>query len=499
MGHEVLRVVGSGFAVHDVVLDRDVRAPEMLSTSTVPHGYMVRRFVSICILAAIDVGSLCVAVALAARILSYLHGSVRVFLPWHFVVLVLALLAVFAVNQLYGLRARRHSRTRRLRAAAWVLVVALVLNGLANIWVPFDVIVAWLMAMSLSTAGRELYDFTLGVVFGVDLEAKRTILLGSDDALRAFADLRRRAPRLQVDVIGMVGERLPDPALQSQAGLPSLGLLSDLELIVQRTRPDELLVVDREIEVRHLVELADLCRRHTLTLKLTDLEMRFRESGVCLVPGLEEPLFVSAPSRHSGAGWLLKRSFDVVAAGVLLVLLSPLFGLVALAIKLTSPGPVFYVAPRVGLGQRPFRCYKFRTMADDADRRQAGLEARNEADGAIFKMKDDPRVTRVGSTLRKLSVDELPQLINVLRGEMSLVGPRPLPLRDNELLAAWHKQRHVVLPGMTGLWQVRGRSQTSFADMIRLDFDYIESWSVWLDLVVLTRTFGVVAHSRGAY
>jgi lipopolysaccharide/colanic/teichoic acid biosynthesis glycosyltransferase len=172
---------------------------------------------------------------------------------------------------------------------------------------------------------------------------------------------------------------------------------------------------------------------------------------------------------------------------------------VALAIKLTSPGPVFYAARRVGLGQRRFRCYKFRTMQADAQALQAELEALNEADGAVFKIKDDPRVTPLGRWLRALSIDELPQLINVLRGEMSLVGPRPLPLRDNELLAAWHKQRHVVLPGMTGLWQVRGRSDTSFDEMIDLDLLYIDSWSLWLDFSIMLRTAGAVFGSHGAY
>jgi exopolysaccharide biosynthesis polyprenyl glycosylphosphotransferase len=464
----------------------------------VSRGYLVRRAVSICVLAAIDVGSLSVAVALASRVMTYVHGPVRAFLPWHFIVIVAALLVVFGTHQLYGLRDRRHSRARRLRAGLWTLAVALVLNGIANVWVPLDVIVAWLFAMGLSTAGRELYDFTLGVVFNVDPEAKRTILLGSDDALRALAD-PGRSPRLQATLIGVVGERAPDPAGHRRSGVPSLGFLSDLEQIVARTRPDELLIVDREIEAHHLVELAGLCRRHALTLKLADLEMRFSGSGVCLVPGLEEPLFVSAPSQHSGTGWLLKRTLDVAVAAALLALLSPLLALVALAVKLTSPGPVLYVAPRVGLGQRPFRCYKFRTMVNGADLQQAALEARNEAEGAIFKIVDDPRITGVGRVLRRSSIDELPQLINVLRGEMSLVGPRPLPLRDNELLAAWHKQRHVVLPGLTGLWQSRGDATAySFAHMIRLDLLYIERWSLWLDLTIMARTARQVARSAAA-
>jgi len=182
-----------------------------------------------------------------------------------------------------------------------------------------------------------------------------------------------------------------------------------------------------------------------------------------------------------------------------LLVLSPLFGVVALAIKRDSPGPVFYRSRRVGLGQRPFNCMKFRTMYTDADRRQAELEKANEAEGALFKIRDDPRTTRVGRFLRKTSIDELPQLINVVLGQMSLVGPRPLPMRDNELMEDWHKRRHVVLPGMTGLWQVSGRSDITFDQMIQLDFRYIEGWSLASDMAILARTAGVVVFGRGAY
>ena len=151
------------------------------------------------------------------------------------------------------------------------------------------------------------------------------------------------------------------------------------------------------------------------------------------------------------------------------------------------------------MGQRPFRFYKFRTMVENAREAQAELEALNEADGALFKLRDDPRVTPVGRVLRRLSLDELPQLFNVLKGEMSVVGPRPLPLRDCELMATWHRRRHVMLPGITGLWQVSGRSDLSFDDMVRLDLQYMETWSLKSDLYILWRTAGAVLNSRGAY
>ena len=142
---------------------------------------------------------------------------------------------------------------------------------------------------------------------------------------------------------------------------------------------------------------------------------------------------------------------------------------------------------------------KFRTMTADAERRQDVLEARNEADGALFKMRDDPRVTGVGRVLRRLSLDELPQVLNVLRGEMSLVGPRPLPLRDYRLLEDWHRKRYAVLPGMTGLWQISGRSGLTFDDLVRLDFTYLENWSIWLDITIIAKTIPAVLTRRGAF
>jgi lipopolysaccharide/colanic/teichoic acid biosynthesis glycosyltransferase len=154
---------------------------------------------------------------------------------------------------------------------------------------------------------------------------------------------------------------------------------------------------------------------------------------------------------------------------------------------------------RIGLGEQRFRMLKFRTMVAGADRQKAALEPANEAGGALFKIRNDPRVTRVGRVLRRLSLDEVPNVMNVLRGEMSLVGPRPLPVRDYERLEAWHRRRYNVLPGMTGLWQVGGRSDLSFDDLVRLDFYYLENWSIWLDVTILFKTPFVVFARRGAY
>jgi exopolysaccharide biosynthesis polyprenyl glycosylphosphotransferase len=217
------------------------------------------------------------------------------------------------------------------------------------------------------------------------------------------------------------------------------------------------------------------------------------------VPGQSVPLFELRPPVFEGVDYAIKRAFDLVVASLLLLVLSPLLLAIVIAVKLSSRGPVLYRSVRPGIGGAPFACFKFRTMLDDADERQADLESRNEASGALFKIRDDPRLTRVGKLLRRFSLDELPQLLNVLRGQMSLVGPRPLPERDYERLEDWHMKRYLVLPGMTGLWQVSGRSELDFDDLVRLDFLYLERWSVFLDLTILVKTVPAVFSRRGAF
>ena len=196
---------------------------------------------------------------------------------------------------------------------------------------------------------------------------------------------------------------------------------------------------------------------------------------------------------------LTKRAFDFLIAAVLLIAFAPLLMLIALLIRCSSKGPILFWQERIGLNKRRFKICKFRSMVQDAEARMAVLEASNEASGPVFKMRNDPRITTIGRLLRRTSLDELPQLLNVLKGDMSLVGPRPLPVRDYEgFNEDWQRRRFSIRPGITCLWQVRGRSSISFDRWMLLDLEYIDTWSFWLDMKILAQTVPAVLKGTGA-
>jgi exopolysaccharide biosynthesis polyprenyl glycosylphosphotransferase len=202
--------------------------------------------------------------------------------------------------------------------------------------------------------------------------------------------------------------------------------------------------------------------------------------------------------RTPDIGLAFKRAFDIVFSTALLMLLSPLLLLIAIAVKFDSPGPVFYLSERIGKKGHVFRCVKFRTMVRDAEKRRAEVMHMNERDGVLFKISNDPRTTRFGRFLRKYSLDELPQFFNVLYGDMSIVGPRPPIASEVKEYKVSHLRRLQVTPGITGLWQVQGRQDPSFASYVSLDVTYIDNWSLWLDFKIILRTIGVVFSGTGS-
>jgi len=279
-------------------------------------------------------------------------------------------------------------------------------------------------------------------------------------------------------------------------GSEVIGRVSDLALMARRGFVDEVILAaphDGELALRVFAE----ARRLRLDLEIVPelFGCDPAEQEIEHVGGL--PVICVHAERLPAAGLVVKRIIDIVGASLGLILLSPLMAVVALLIRLDSSGSVLYVAKRAGRKGRPFRCYKFRTMGSDADQCKNALREKNQRSGPIFKVFDDPRITRVGRLLRRYSLDELPQLWNVLRGEMSLVGPRPHPVDEFAEYELGHLARLDVTPGLTGLWQVSARRDPSFDRAMELDREYIRTWSLGLDLRILGRTVFAVARGSG--
>jgi exopolysaccharide biosynthesis polyprenyl glycosylphosphotransferase len=323
---------------------------------------------------------------------------------------------------------------------------------------------------------------------------RRALLVGSGGQIDDVAHALSSRARTDVDVIGFISVT-PRP----DNGLRSLGTLDALREILIDCQIQEVILTDPDFPQDKALELIDTCHQLGVNVQVAPSTMEILIDRAEFMPGATLPLFRVKPPVFDGIDYALKRSFDLIAASVALIFAMPIMLVIALAVKLTSRGPVIYRSVRPGIAGRPFYCLKFRTMLNNADQIQDDLEPLNEQTGALFKIRDDPRLTPIGAWLRRFSLDELPQLVNVVRGEMSLVGPRPLPMRDYELLANWHKKRYLVLPGITGLWQVSGRSELDFDDLVRLDFLYLEQWSLFLDLSILMKTIPAVFTRRGAY
>ncbi|HMM49008.1 MAG TPA: exopolysaccharide biosynthesis polyprenyl glycosylphosphotransferase [Miltoncostaeaceae bacterium] len=406
------------------------------------------------------------------------------------------LILLFAKNGLYGPREQRGGAARVLSSVTLATVIVLVVVVLAG-W-RFDTYYIFYSSWILVSAGvlilRASYDSITGVLLDALKFERRVAMVGQPGLMGSIAsslegDRRRRVP------YRVVSRHLLVPGLSTGDNPEAQALRAALD----PDRVDEVILTGTSGDDGATFELLDLCRLRGLPVRLAPTTTELLSHSVRAVPTPGVPLFELRPPVLDGVAFITKRLFDLVFGALIGLLVLPILALAALAIKLDDGGPIIHRSRRVGVDETVFDCLKLRTMVVDAEARQAELEARNEADGALFKLKDDDRITRVGHLLRRLSIDELPQLWNVIRGEMSLVGPRPLPLRDYELLDEIHKKRYLVLPGITGLWQVSGRSDLSFDDLVRLDFYYIESWSIWLDITILARTIPTVFSRRGAY
>jgi exopolysaccharide biosynthesis polyprenyl glycosylphosphotransferase len=482
--------------------DTDMRRKRPPAISFLLRMETVRRAARVLSLLALDLVGVALAIftALASKEV-VVHGQLDVTRAFEdmrqslaFAYLVTALL--FARSRLYAERAQRPGSTGIVASLFQVAFVALVFalvsgEHFQSFYIFWGSLAFALVYISLLRAG---YDRASGLLLRAAGRQRRAVLVGTGEHIRDVARALRDIPHAPIAVVGFVSLK----ALPAN-GLRSLGSLGDIERVLEEERVDEVIIADPEFPQLEAVELVDRCHVRGVRVRVAPSTMEILIHRAEFVPGESVPLFELKPPVFEGIDFLLKRSFDLVGSVLLLVLLSPLLAAIWLAVRLSSRGPVVYRSKRPGIGQRPFDCLKFRTMHTDAEQRQADLEALNEASGALFKIRDDPRMTRVGRLLRRFSLDELPQLVNVLRGEMSLVGPRPLPERDFQMLEEWHRKRYLVLPGITGLWQVSGRSELDFDDLVHLDFLYLEHWSLALDLTILFKTIPAVVSRRGAY
>jgi exopolysaccharide biosynthesis polyprenyl glycosylphosphotransferase len=399
-----------------------------------------------------------------------------------------------------GLYAERERRAGFGRIVSSLIVVALLVLafglGTGHDFTTFGIIPTTLvLTIVLDGLLRASYDAISREALHVLGVRRRAIVVGEgehlDHLLRTLGSVRGG---IEYDFVGVVS----GPTNPTRA-LPQLGELEDLHAVLEQHPADELIVTDSDYSERQLLQIVEVAHRSAVKVRIAPKTTELLVQRAEYVPGQGVPLFELRPPVFVGAQWAVKRAFDLIVSALVIVVGMPLWLAIAAAIKLTSRGPVLYRDPRIGLGEQTFGMIKFRTMVAGAADQQAALEPANEAEGALFKIRDDPRVTRVGRLLRRFSIDELPNMLNVIRGQMSLVGPRPLPLRDHALLEDWHRKRSNVLPGMTGLWQISGRSDLTFDDLVRLDFFYLENWSIWLDISILAKTVPAVIASRGAY
>jgi exopolysaccharide biosynthesis polyprenyl glycosylphosphotransferase len=469
----------------------DVRAARPYILAPTPLKSLARRALSALTLAVIDVAGLIIglylALALRAEILDphpILWG-----LLWNeetswLAFLILLLVLVFWQAKLYAPREVREGAGRVVPAVFLVSALSLAFAiGTGQHFTTFGLyIAAPVIVAAVIALFRASYEALTEVLMRAAGVRRHVVLVGQADELDHLGrTLGRGRGGIDYQVMDAVE---PGGAVEAALGRGPL---------------DELIVADAGISDERLLEIVEAAHRRAVRVRLAPRTTELLVERGEYVPGQGVPLFELRPPILAGTQWAVKRAFDLVVAGVVVVVGLPVWLLIALAIKLTSRGPVLYADPRIGLAEQQFRMLKFRTMVAGAAGQQAALELSNEATGALFKIRRDPRVTGVGRLLRRFSLDELPNLLNVLRGEMSLVGPRPLPLRDYGLLEDWHRRRYNVLPGITGLWQVAGRSDLSFDDLVRLDFYYLENWSIWLDIAVLFKTPFAVLARKGAY
>ncbi len=443
----------------------------------------LRRSTSVMVLALADGLALVIGLEGAAWLSG--GGSVLELAP----LLVVAWIVLFTAFRLYDRAPVRRSPGGLVGAAfCWAGLVSIGAaiypeSGLGLGEIVFAAVLAFLGAGSL----RFLYERAVGRIYRRGFGQTPVLVVGNDEDRMRLRRMMKRAAGAYV----LAGE------VDLGGGEADLAALRKT---LDRTEARGVVLVGAErLPDEELLDLVHSVRLRGVPLRVVPGAFALMRGRTILSESMGLPLLEVHYPGLDNTQRTLKRVLDVAVSVLGIILLSPLLLAVAVAVRLDSPGPVLFRQKRVGADEKVFVCYMFRSMQRDAEVRQATLEDLNEAKGPVFKIKRDPRVTRVGRLLRRWSIDELPQLVNVLKGEMSLVGPRPLPVRDFSRMEKAHKSRLGAVPGMTGYWQTSGRSDLSFEEMVRLDLYYIENWSLSFDLKIILKTLSAVLRREGAY
>jgi exopolysaccharide biosynthesis polyprenyl glycosylphosphotransferase len=426
----------------------------------------------------------------------------------NFIILAITLFVYHLIFCMCGLyQSRRLSRKRDeigdvVRAGALTFVALAVIALLFTIrmfTVPF-LLIFWAVNTASLCTFRLALRLVLEHIRAQGRNLRHILIFGTNPRAVDFARTITDKPELGYRLLGFVDDEWPGMREFEKSGFEVVASCADLAEYMRRNVVDELVVYLPFASFYQIsTSVASLCMHNGIAMRVNSDVFGLRKAR-WLAEDYGGGYYI-ATTTGAGEGWPLamKRALDVVISAILLIAFSPLLIAAAIAIKMTSEGPVLFFQERIGLNKRRFKIYKFRTMVPNAEKLMQTLESKNEASGPVFKIKDDPRITPVGKFLRRSSIDELPQLLNVLKGDMSLVGPRPLPLRDYEgFNEDWQRRRFSVKPGITCLWQVNGRSGISFDQWMLLDLQYMDEWSLWLDFKILAKTVPAVLRGVGA-